>query len=320
MKFKCSTSFVAFVLVLTWGMVLGQGTSDLQMEFLNGPVHVCIIEEVLSPKLPEKGSWESVGATKPTKILIYDPRGKYIEEGVFGEKGCLTQQSLKQYGNNQKEQRDMTRFFEHSKVKEQISTCIYDSKGRLKKIVTQTKGNKTLDSLVVSFGPDGTRTDYIPDDNGKLERAEVTHFNRLGKPVKKESYLHGILMQVTLISYNSCGLKASEEILVGREQCQARKTLYIYNDAGKLTKQIINPRNGKAQFTIEYSYDSSGNIKSVAYYNSDGKLLEWDQISCDSYGNWILLSKYHTRPRPKIKHQKPYEQLIRRIYYYCCYH
>ncbi len=316
MNRKSGISLIALPILMAWLPSYGQKTPNLCTEQLSGPVHVCIIEQVPAATGASKASDETLDETRATRILIYDPRGRMLEESICGEDGCIATQNLSRYGGDEKITRQSTRSFlppEPAKV----STYFYDTHGRQEKVLTRTSDMSPSSTLVFTYQPDRVRKDTLYDGKGKVQSTTITHFNKDGKPVKQEWFTQGKLRQVTLTTYNSLGLKSSEEILVGRDRCRARKTLYTYDEAGKLVEQIINPKDGFAGWIIKYAYGPSGHIERIAYYHGNGKLQEWDRLICDSHGNWIVLSKYHSRPNLGRDQKEPYEQMIRRIYYYC---
>lgn len=278
---------------------------------------MCIIEEVLAPKASFKLSLDTVGTTKATKILVYDPLGRMIEETSHGEDGCVATQYLTQYGPDQLVTKQIVRYFGPSKEPDEVTTYFYDSQGRRERSETRNKGGHLLDSLTIRYGPDGTREDSLFDAKGKLESTVVTHFNKAGKPVKEEWYTHGKLRQATLTSYNTRGLKETVEFLAGPDKQPYQRMIYAYNEKGQPSDVTFRQPTGLILKRIRYSYSHSGHIETVSYYQGRDKLQEWDSLVCDSHGNWVVFSKYHTHPDPSKAPQKPYEQMVRRIYYYC---
>lgn len=311
------TLFSALMLLTTASLLHAQTSLALRTEQLAGPVHLCIIEEQPASGSSATKTDSATSATRPVKILTYDPFGHLVEESAFSENGCIISQILTAYGEGGKIARVVTRSFGSPERLEEIAVYNYDSRGRLQKITTRRQNGQMAGYIASTYQIDGVRTDSSFDSKGTLKSKRIFYLDAMGNPLRETWYTGGQLNQTTVNSYNAQGLKVSEELLAGPDRRPVRKTTFDYDGKGLLLQQIISDGEKAPAWKIEYSYDPPGRLRTISYYKGSDHLSELDSVVCDEHNNWISLSKFSPSDGPAQDAKAPFEQLVRRIYYYC---
>jgi hypothetical protein len=159
-----------------------------------------------------------------------------------------------------------------------LSEIRYNTQGRLKeKRVFTYMGNGTYISVILPDNSVSQKITLLHNDPGNL--IEEQYFDGKGNLIRKVEY-----------DYNLAGLKSAERRYQGT-RLQYRNS-YIY-DESLLVKVIRTDNTGNEIIMNRYSYNEKGQLVKEEWYNENAADYSTKKLSWDSKGNMTSVACYY---------------------------
>lgn len=194
-----------------------------------------------------------------SQVTTYDKSGNTLTESGFDGLGNYRNNYLRTTGGRLRE-------------------IHYNVQGKLKeKRIFAYSGNTTLVSVLFADSTVSQKIKLLHDDKGDL--LEETYFDNDNNLVRKVEY-----------TYNPDGLKTEERRYQGTEM--KYRNSYIYQDT-LLVKIIRTDNHGSETVINKYDYNDRGQLIKEAWYNENADDYSTKKLSWDSEGNMTSVACYY---------------------------